>query len=103
MWPGFGENMRVLKWIVDRVRGRATNTAESPFGYMPRYDDLNWAGLDFSKERFAKIMDVDADEANAEADAQAEHFAQFGIRLPTAMEEERMALKQRLQQAEAAE
>lgn len=59
LWPGFGENMRVLEWIVKRVRGQAY-AAESPLGWMPRYEDLNWDGLeDFGPERFDKLMEVD--------------------------------------------
>ena len=103
MWPGFGQNMRVLKWIVDRVHGRATSAVESAFGYMPHYEDLNWKGLDFSKDKFLKIMHIDQKEAAAEADAQGEYFQIFGSRLPAAMEEERKNLKQRLQPAETAE
>ena len=101
IWPGFGENMRVLKWIVDRVRGRAANANESVFGYMPRYEDLVWKGLDFPKDKFLKITEVDRNEALAEAEAQAEYFTIFGNRLPQAMEDERKRLKLRLQRAEA--
>ncbi|MGQ9368075.1 phosphoenolpyruvate carboxykinase (GTP) [Azospirillum sp. ST 5-10] len=95
-WPGFGENMRVLKWIVDRVRGRAGTPMESPFGYMPHYRDINWNGLDFSEERFHRIMDVSTDEAKAEAEDQADFFARFGHHLPAELEEERAAFLARL-------
>jgi phosphoenolpyruvate carboxykinase (GTP) len=96
-WPGFGDNMRVLKWIVDRVRGRAPEPAESPFGYMPRYQDLNWNGLDFSEDRFNGIMNIDRGEAVAEAKDQAELFARFGHHLPSELEEEREKLLRRLE------
>ena len=97
VWPGFGDNMRVLKWIVDRVRGRATDVAESPFGYSPRYQDLNWAGLNFPADKFAKIMNIDRKEAEAEAKDQEELFNRFGDRLPEEIEQQRLALLKRLE------
>jgi phosphoenolpyruvate carboxykinase (GTP) len=99
VWPGFGDNMRVLRWIVDRVRGRATDAVESPFGFMPRYQDLNWAGLDFPQEKFAKIMNVDREEAKAEARDQQELFDRFGKHLPAELEQERQNLLKRLEDA----
>jgi phosphoenolpyruvate carboxykinase (GTP) len=96
-WPGFGENMRVLKWIVDRVRGRAQKPVESPFGYMPHYQDLNWQGLAFPQERFAKIMTIDPREARNEALDQQELFDRFGNRLPSELEEERRKLLNRVE------
>ncbi|MBP2300476.1 phosphoenolpyruvate carboxykinase (GTP) [Azospirillum picis] len=97
VWPGFGDNMRVLKWIVDRVRGRANDVAESPFGYSPRYQDLNWSGLNFPADKFAKIMDIDRKEAEAEAKDQEELFNRFGDRLPDEIEQQRNALLKRLE------
>lgn len=96
-WPGFGENMRVLKWIVDRVRNRAPKPIEGPFGYMPHYQDLNWQGLAFPQERFAKIMNVDPEEARNEALDQQELFDRFGNRLPDEFEEERRGLLRRIE------
>ena len=56
IWPGFGQNMRVLKWVVDRVRGHA-DAVESAFGLMPRYEDITWEALDFGMEKYHGIMD----------------------------------------------
>jgi phosphoenolpyruvate carboxykinase (GTP) len=101
-WPGFGENMRVLQWVVDRIRGRAPKPAESPFGLMPQYQDLNWTGLPFPQDRFAKIMSVDTGEAKREALDQQELFDRFGSRLPSEMEEERQNLLSRIEAQQVA-
>ena len=58
MLPGFSENMRVLKWIVDRARGRALGR-EMPIGWMPSYEDTEWKNLDFSKEKFEQLRAFD--------------------------------------------
>jgi phosphoenolpyruvate carboxykinase (GTP) len=95
LWPGFGENMRVLKWIVDRVRGRA-EAVESPFGLMPRYEDIEWAGLGFPRETFLELTSVDRAAGLAEAGEQRDFFDRFGDRLPAALEEQRADLIERL-------
>ena len=92
VWPGFGQNMRVLKWIVDRVHDRAPKPVECPFGYAPHYQDLDWQGLSFGPEMFAKVMDVNPAEMRTEALDQKELFDRFGDRLPTGLEEERRRL-----------
>jgi phosphoenolpyruvate carboxykinase (GTP) len=81
LWPGFGDNMRVLKWIIDRVRGRGS-AVESPIGWMPRYEDLDWKGLKFSKSDFDAIMDIDSDEWKQEMLAHEELFERMYDQLP---------------------
>ncbi len=95
MWPGFGENMRVLKWIVDRVRGRAY-AVESPLGWMPRHDDLHWAGLDYDPKKFHELMVVSREAGRHEAVAHEEHFDRFYDRLPKELLYERELLRSRL-------
>lgn len=81
IWPGFGQNVRVLKWIVDRVHGKA-GAVESPLGWMPRYQDLNWDGLDFSHEDFDKIMTVDREPMKQELFGHEELFEKMYDKLP---------------------
>jgi phosphoenolpyruvate carboxykinase (GTP) len=95
LWPGFGENMRVLKWIVDRVRGKGYGV-ESPMGYMPRHQDIRWQGLDFDPETFYRIMAVDRDEAAKEARSHEELFDKFFDRLPKEFVHHRELFKSRL-------
>ena len=80
-WPGFGENIRVLKWIVDRIHGNASSV-ESPIGWMPRYQDIDWTGLNFSKEEFAKIMTVDREPGKHELLSHEELFERMYDKLP---------------------
>ena len=82
LWPGFGENMRVLKWIVERANGRAVGI-ESPLGWMPRYEDVDWRGLeDFPRDRFQQLMSIDRDVWEAELLSHEELFIRLYDRLP---------------------
>jgi phosphoenolpyruvate carboxykinase (GTP) len=97
MWPGFGDNMRVLKWIVDRVKGTA-NSVSGSLGQMPSYDDINWDGLDYSKEQFDALMNIDADTAMAEAEDHMNFFKQFidQGKCPQELLDENKKLKERI-------
>jgi phosphoenolpyruvate carboxykinase (GTP) len=95
IWPGFGENMRVLKWIVDRVHGRGY-AVESPIGWMPRHEDMDWTGLDFPPEQFYELMSVGRAAGTSEAHAHEEQFDQFFDRLPKEFIFERELLRSRL-------
>ncbi len=81
MWPGFGENTRVLKWIADRVNGK-TSAVESPLGWVPKYEDIEWEGLDFSKEEFYKIMSIDTEAWKMEVLSHEELFMKLYDKLP---------------------
>jgi phosphoenolpyruvate carboxykinase (GTP) len=95
VWPGFGENMRVLKWVVDRVEGRAGGQ-EHVFGVSPGYDDLEWAGLDFPREQYERISTVDANDWRKEIALHSELFSRLSPRLPQALQETRNSLEERL-------
>lgn len=85
LWPGFGENMRVLKWIVERARGEASNT-ETPLGFVPTYEELDWRGLeDFTKEDFNSVMTTDRDMWVKEISLHDELFFKLYDRLPKEM------------------
>jgi phosphoenolpyruvate carboxykinase (GTP) len=95
LWPGFGENMRVLKWIVDRVHGRA-QARETPIGWTPYYDDLEWRGLDFPRERFEALQAVDRQAWRHEVLEHEALFIELHDRLPKEMIYERELLICRL-------
>ena len=81
LWPGFSENMRVLKWIVDRAHGRAL-ARETPIGWMPHYEDIEWRGLDFSKEEFEQLQAFDRAAWRDEVLGHEEFFIHLHDRLP---------------------
>ncbi len=91
IWPGFRENMRVLKWIVDRAHGRALGK-ETPIGWMPRYEDVEWKGLDFPKEKFEQLQAFDNAEWRREIIEQEELFIDLHDHLPPEMVYERELL-----------
>jgi len=81
VWPGFGDNMRMLKWIVEKIHGKS-NAVESPIGWMPHYDDIDWAGSDFTKQQFDQIMHIDREQWKEELLAHAQLFERMYDRLP---------------------
>jgi phosphoenolpyruvate carboxykinase (GTP) len=95
VWPGYGENMRVLKWIIDRIEGKAKGV-DHVFGVSPRYEDLNWTGLDFSAEQFATVTSIDKAAWEAELKLHAELFEQLAHHLPKELPETKAAIEQRL-------
>jgi phosphoenolpyruvate carboxykinase (GTP) len=95
LWPGFGENTRVLKWIVERVNGRAA-AVETAIGLVPRYADLDWAGAKFSKEEFEQVMSFDREAWTTEVVSQEELFFKLRDRLPKQLINERQQLISRL-------
>jgi phosphoenolpyruvate carboxykinase (GTP) len=95
LWPGYSENMRVLKWIVDRVRGRAQGK-ETPIGWTPYYDDINWNGLDFPRETFEALQCVDPNQWKREVIGHEELFIALHDHLPAEMIYERELLICRL-------
>jgi phosphoenolpyruvate carboxykinase (GTP) len=95
VWPGYGENMRVLKWMIDRIEGKAQGT-EHVFGVSPRYEDLNWTGLDFSAEQFNTVTSIDKAAWQAELKLHAELFQQLAHHLPAELPATKAAIEQRL-------
>ncbi len=81
IWPGFSENMRVLKWIVDRSHGRAVGQ-ESPIGWVPHYEDIEWTGLDFPREKFDELQAFDHKAWRAEVIGHEELFIDLHDHLP---------------------
>jgi len=95
VWPGFGENMRVLSWMIDRVEGRGQGS-DHVFGTSPRYEDLNWQGLDFTKQQFDQVTSIDHAAWQQELVLHEELFTQLKHNLPQALVDAKAALAKRL-------
>ena len=97
VWPGYGDNMRVLKWMIERVAGQAGGE-DNLFGVSPRYDDLSWAGLDFSRAQYQSVISIDRDAWRAEMGLHGELFKLLAARLPAQL----LAIKGQIEQKLAA-
>ncbi|MBI3950131.1 MAG: phosphoenolpyruvate carboxykinase (GTP) [Acidobacteria bacterium] len=95
LWPGFGENLRVLKWIAGRVSGSA-NAAETPIGFVPTVESLDWEGLKISRDTMQRLLRVNPADWQGEAEGIAEFFNKFGDRLPKELWDEHTQLLARL-------
>ena len=95
MWPGFGDNMRVLNWILDRCEGKA-DAKETAIGYLPKAEDLDLTGLDIDAATLDELLSVDKDVWAGEIDGIREYFAQFGDKLPKAIADQLATLENNL-------
>ena len=95
LWPGYGENSRILKWVIERAEGRAA-AVDTPIGFVPPVDAIDTTGLDVTPEALSAALGVDPKEWLQELPLVAEHYDQFGGRLPGAMHEELAELTKRL-------
>lgn len=100
IWPGFGENMRVLEWIAKRVKGK-THAIETVLGYSPAYEDLRWDGLEMTQETFNHLMHIQIDPALMDVEAQSAYFEPFREQhtLPIDFEAELILLEKRLERS----
>ena len=95
VWPGYGDNMRVLKWMIDRLEGKAQGE-ETMFGIVPTYSEINWNGIAFSAEQFKSVTSIDPAAWQAEFKLHDELFAQLSYHLPQALLDTKAALQSRL-------
>jgi phosphoenolpyruvate carboxykinase (GTP) len=95
VWPGYGENMRVLKWMIDRIEGRATGQ-ETAFGVAPSYAEINWSGLDFTGAQFETVTRIDKAAWADELKLHTAHFDQLAYHLPAQMLATKAQLEERL-------
>ncbi len=95
LWPGFGDNFRVLEWIIDRCEGKK-DAVETAIGYVPKPEDINIEGLDIDRKTLEEILSVDNTKWMQEAQGIEEFYKKFGNKLPQELADQLQALKQRL-------
>jgi phosphoenolpyruvate carboxykinase (GTP) len=95
VWPGYGENMRVLQWMLGRVEGTAGGK-DNAFGVSPRYEDMNWDGMNFTREQFESVIGMDHADWQAELKLHAELFAQLAYHLPAELSQTRSRIADKL-------
>jgi phosphoenolpyruvate carboxykinase (GTP) len=95
VWPGYGENMRVLAWMLERIEGKAKGQ-ENIFGTTPSHKDINWAGLDFSEDQFNQVTSIDKAAWQEEMKLHDQLFEQLSYHLPKELVETKQALEKRL-------
>jgi len=95
VWPGYGENMRVLKWMIERIEGK-TMGVDNGFGISPAFDEITWTGLDFTKAQFATVTSLDKADWKTEIALHTELFKQLAYHLPAQLESTKAQLEKRL-------
>jgi phosphoenolpyruvate carboxykinase (GTP) len=95
VWPGYGDNMRVMKWMLDRIEGKAQGE-DHAFGISPKYEEINWEGLDFSREQFESVTDMNPEHWKAELALHDEHFEKLAYHLPQELVATKNAMEARI-------
>jgi phosphoenolpyruvate carboxykinase (GTP) len=95
VWPGYGENMRVLKWMIDRIEGKAAGN-DHVFGISPTYEELTWTGLDFGRDQFKTVISIDKAAWEKEILLHTELFDQLAYHLPRELGETKAKIEARL-------
>jgi phosphoenolpyruvate carboxykinase (GTP) len=98
LWPGFGENLRVIRWIIDRCEGRA-EARETPIGFLPRPADIDISGLDVATETMEALLSVNLDAWRDEMDSVGEYLDSYGERLPEQLKQEHATVVEDLKKA----
>ncbi|MEG1452182.1 phosphoenolpyruvate carboxykinase domain-containing protein, partial [Brevundimonas sp.] len=101
VWPGFGDNIRVLKWVVDRLEGKG-EAVTTPVGHVPSREALDLSGVELTEAQLSTLLDVDADVWTEEASLIPAFYEKFAGRLPAALWDQHAALSKRLEDARAA-